>query len=133
MWNHVIIRLAVTASFFFMVVGTVTGAQAQVCPGTGGGTIERVALRVASPATATAFVGSGCAHTAVGVPASAGPSACSVNLNATRHLFVARWPSLVGRLAAGPDTGCRFVCPGGTCFVRATDGLPVELLQFGVE
>jgi hypothetical protein len=47
--------------------------------------------------------------------------------------FKAQWPSAAARSAAGSNDGCSFMCAATTCFVRATDGLPVELVGFGVE
>ncbi len=44
----------------------------------------------------------------------------------------ARWTG-TKRIAAGDAAGCVFMCGGKTCRVRGSDGLPVELLQFGVE
>lgn len=45
----------------------------------------------------------------------------------------ARWTESASSLWHAPSNGCVFMCPGGTCTVRASDGLPVELMHFGVE
>lgn len=57
---------------------------------------------------------------------------CFRTLSASVQHFVAYWPSSAAR--AGDATGgCVFMClTGGNCRV-GNDGLPVELLQFGVE
>ena len=47
--------------------------------------------------------------------------------------FSATWPSEPARLAAGANHGCEFRCGGLTCRVRASDGLPVELMGFSIE
>lgn len=63
------------------------------------------------------------------------PSACT-STNAPAELrFGARWANTADRLAGGTTAGCRFTCDGGanTCFVRASDALPVELMEFAVE
>ena len=59
------------------------------------------------------------------------------------HFQAAYWSNTTARLSAAsmsPSAGCRFYCgPGGSpaarnsCIVKAADGLPVELMGFGVE
>jgi len=66
------------------------------------------------------------------------PSGDATNCNAiTDHhnvgvnLFGATWPSQSARIMDAVG-GCIFMCASGDCRV-GNDGLPVELLQFGVE
>jgi len=47
--------------------------------------------------------------------------------------FEARWVSAAARIAAGTMAGCTFMCGAVDCKVQGSDGLPVELLTFGVE
>ncbi len=68
-----------------------------------------------------------------GVPSGAATD-CHANTMSfvkTNNAFRVTWPSTGARL--GDNTGgCAFMCTSGDCVVR-NDGLPVELLSFGVE
>lgn len=111
-------------------------AGAVQCPGSMHSAAGTIAIahsaNTVGPADAAIHPGT-CSHSAVGTMA---PTDCGV-----RHThgfietaaFEARWPSAVARSAAGPYDGCSFMCGATTCFVRAADGLPVELLTFGVQ
>ena len=68
-------------------------------------------------------------------PASLHPTQCKRSFSSTSNTanFIAAWPSEAARLAAGTAAGCSFMCGGITCQVNGATGLPVELLQFGVE
>jgi len=76
-----------------------------------------------------ATVHTGCT---AGVPSGAAIGCIAVTNGAgLLNFFAARWPSAAARTM---DTtgGCIFMCTSGDCRV-GNDGLPVELLQFGVE
>jgi len=93
-----------------------------------------------APPTATAFIGTqGCPYVKVGAYP---PSACLLALNTMSHRFIAAWPDSAQRIMGGTTAGCSFMCLNGvgsmgtvgpTCFVRAIDGLPIELMEFSVE
>ena len=112
--------------------------MAQACPGSNLA-IGNLASAKRSPATATAFIGPGCSVDHVGGPNA--PLFCYENILSMHHEFRALWSSTMGRTTAPSSAGCRFNCLGvgtmGTaspsCFVRASDGLPVELMEFSVE
>jgi hypothetical protein len=76
------------------------------------------------------FIGAGCTAQPTGTMP---PSTCMTGVYNTWYYVGATWPNTAARAAAGVNDGCQFNCPGGTCFVRATDGLPVELMKFSVE
>ena len=111
---------------------------------------DRVSV-TASPPTAIAFIfqssiiqqGMGCNYTKIG--GSFAPSLCfggTVGYGSDNmQSFKAIWASATALASASPSAGCLFTCPGvgsmgtasPTCFVRALDGLPVELMQFSVD
>ena len=68
--------------------------------------------------------------TATGCDSGAPSGAANVCDNGG-SILLARWPSPAAR-AADSVGGCIFMCTGGDCRV-GNDGLPVELLQFGVD
>ncbi len=113
----------------FMSLAFASPAVAQPCPHSMAGGVGIVADASGTGPTTNAFVGSGFNCTAQQLGAVA-------NCQQVRYSngfvnFIANWPSTAAR--TGDTTGgCQFNCPGGTCYVR-NDGLPVELLQFGVE
>lgn len=95
-------------------------------------------IRRAFPGSAATFIGGGCSTVSVGAPA---PGACGYANNSGSHYFFAQWSNATQRNSAKPSGGCSFMCQGtgpmGTaspsCFVRAEDGLPVELMEFSVD
>ena len=104
-------------------------AHAQQCPGADYGTVVGILAQNGNfpPSAAT-----GC----TALPPSGAATLCNFKTwspVSVRNNFVARWPSATARIN---DTtgGCRFACatPPGGCRV-GNDGLPVELLSFGVE
>lgn len=108
--------------------------MAQACPGNAGAAFD-FALVQNVPNTATTFIGTGCDTAKVG--GSHAPTTCWVE-NASFHRFRATWANTAARTNAVSPAGCSFMCGIGTmksntCFVRATDGLPVELMEFSVE
>ncbi len=125
-----IISTAATLALTLCLHGT---AHAAACPGNHG-----VAN---STAAVTSFIAGGggplnqfilpsCSSSPVGtgIQCGGGPLSDSNPL----AVLMAQWPNPTARLA-DPSGGCSFMCPGGDCFVRGLDGLPVELLGFGVE
>lgn len=70
-------------------------------------------------------------------PPSLQPTKCRVATGVGGMGNIARWfaiwPDTTARLAAGSMAGCEFMCGPVTCRVDGATGLPVELLQFGVE
>ncbi len=83
-------------------------------------------------ALATGFYSS--AHTGCdqGAPSGAATGCEAVILPwGDSNKFWAWWPSTAARTGPNPG-GCHFECATGDCFV-GHDGLPVELLSFGVE
>lgn len=68
-----------------------------------------------------------------GVPSGDASMCFKVTDNPTSFVnaFFATWPSPTAR-TSDPNGGCSFMCATGNCRV-GNDGLPVELLQFGVE
>jgi len=122
-----------------MSVAPLDTASAQPCPGTMAGAVTTHAyVSNTMSSTAMTFIGPGCTVMGVG---PVYPSACRAFGGGTYHVFSAMWSSTAGRLAAGSTGGCSIMCQGtgtmGTtspsCFVRASDGLPVELMEFNVE
>ncbi len=91
----------------------------------------------------TAWLSNETAHTSAMVfgPASKVPTQCDRNFQSmtpsgSNNYYVkfgAVWANMTARSDAGSAAGCEFMCGGLTCRVRASDGLPVELLHFGVE
>ncbi len=73
-----------------------------------------------------AFIGTGCTHAAMG-----DATVCDAVAAGNGAWLFAWWPYTSVR--TGDATGgCSFMCQNGDCFV-GNDGLPVELLRFGVE
>ena len=106
---------------------------AQQCPGNLTGVGASVAHAGGTTVAPFAFIGAGCSGS---VPTGTmPPSQCLAGTHSIVGIadFVAQWPSAAARTAAGTMDGCRFTCPGGPCFVRATDALPVELMEFAVD
>lgn len=110
------------------VLFQVSPAQA-ACPGDVHATAGRFAYAGSSGATngpAILFAGSGCTGMAQGAA-----TGCNVNINTSSAYLSARWPS-ASALQGDSTGGCTFNCENGSCFV-GNDGLPVELLRFGIE
>ncbi len=76
------------------------------------------------------FISAGCSTVKVG--GANAPTACNYNNNPSFPMFFG-WSGMWATAPSTGSAGCSFMCPGGSCFVRYSDGLPVELLQFGVE
>ena len=105
--------------------------MAQVCPAAGhfgNGSFAFASSKNTTQGDLFDFVGAGvCTYNKFGATE---PTAC----------IFTQSPSFVGLSAiwgAPPATpslnGCSFVCGGVTCQVRASDGLPVELMEFAVD
>ncbi len=113
-------------------------ADALTCPGVTPGDSTAVYInstQTGAPGTIYAFVGAGCATAKFGTMQ---PALCQAHrgmfTGATVYFtagFRAMWSS--GAQTGTTMNGCTFICPGGTCQVRGVDGLPVELLSFGVD
>ncbi len=103
-------------------------SRAQPCPGTLGNGAGASAYRFGSGTATNMFVNSGtnCAVLALGAAMT-----CEQSFVLGGATFHAIWDSPTAR-ATDPTGGCRFDCPGGICFVR-NNGLPVELLSFGID
>ncbi len=65
-----------------------------------------------------------------GIPTGAA-SNCVYAITPSFRSLHATWPMSTIRLADA-NGGCNFMCQTGNCFV-GNDGLPVELLRFGIE
>ena len=99
-------------------------AAAQICPGNNAFGITRQAINDTFPKSVTC---------AAGIPYGMA-TVCfkfTGTTDANSNALVARWPNITARLSDATG-GCRFNCNVGSCRVGG-DGLPVELLQFGVE
>jgi len=91
---------------------------------------HNVTTRFAFAFTFPSTVHTGCTD---GVP-SGDATNCSAVTDAAHieeNHFSATWPSQAARMMDAVG-GCIFMCTSGDCRV-GNDGLPVELLQFGVE
>ena len=116
-----------------LVVSMLPNVVSAQCPGTNGVfQNDAYVYSFGSPNALDSFIGTGCTGMAAGTMA---PTACNVLDLAGVDSLVAVWPNTAARTAAGTGDGCNFVCDMGanSCFVRATDGLPVELMEFNVE
>ncbi len=125
-------RLAFLGLFFFACCVLNAAPAAAQCPGN----LNTNSAQVTRNGTALfGFIGSveGCTAMAVG----GAVSQCQFNwVNDPGEgqydgFLQAVWPN--GAAKAGDESGgCQFNCTGGSCFM-GNNGLPVELLQFGVE
>ena len=75
------------------------------------------------------YIGTGCVGTPVGTNP---PAACDSNGTTDPVFLLAGWLTENDRTTASADSGCSFVCEGGTCLVNGS-GLPVELLEFSTD
>jgi len=113
--------------------------SAQVCPGTNHNATGKKAIAYAGPANTTTltFIGTGCSSGVTG--ASFPPTSCLARYGTGWVALSALWSTTSKREMASASAGCSFMCGfiatgrANTCFVRAEDGLPVELMEFGVE
>ena len=107
-------------------------SQAAPCPGTAIYASANIGARLGMGTVTKAFVMTG-ANNCVAVPTGTVFKNCNQNYSSSlmQVSFIAAWIGTPTRLA---DTmgGCHFICPGGDCYVR-NNGLPVELLNFGVD
>ncbi len=107
-------------------------AYSQQCPGMhpvfpGASAWQSSYLATSPTQPLKAFIGTGCTTQMIGTKVTA----CPINQDTNYADLGARWFNLVAR--TGDATGgCSFMCQNGDCVVR-NDGLPVELLSFGVE
>lgn len=120
--------LALTAAI--LATGLFSGAPSAVAgPGSCAANSH---MALASQAVAISFsaaLHSGCTN---GIPSGAVTGCYRQTNSATMYNdFLAVWPSTAAR-TMDLSGGCSFMCTSGDCRV-ANDGLPVELLQFGVE
>lgn len=100
------------------------------CPGAYGNAMISRASYNGTAANKLTFIGSGC--TTVKVGGANAPTNCLYNNN-TIFPTIASWVAFWPTNPYDANAGCQFNCQNGSCFVRSTDGLPVELLSFGVE
>jgi len=113
------------------------GVVTAKCPGTNVGVNSYAAFVTGYHGSGMTFIGGGCTTAKIGINA---PDACWVRTGGGSHGFFARWSIAGDRTNAGTTAGCSFMCQGvgtfGTenpsCFIRASDGLPVELMEFSV-
>lgn len=120
-------------SFLLLLVVGLPSARA-ACPGglvASTNYVQRTEFGSGSPSSLFHFVGSGCTFMLLGAATD-----CTFSLNGAGtgyHLatLFARWEDTAARLGDAGG-GCSFMCGGGDCFL-GNDGLPVELLRFGVE
>jgi hypothetical protein len=112
---------SIVCVFFLVVSVSLTAGIADAGPGRCDGSI------VTNDYGAWTQMGSAVGCTA-GIPSGAAKSCVYFSNGPYR---IAYWPSLTARIV---DTvgGCIFMCTSGDCRV-GNDGLPVELLQFGVQ
>ena len=128
------LNLIRTAIVVIGVAGLAARADAAACPHNNGTTATSyyASVMAFSPGTLTTlFV------------QTTGPNVCNATLSGAANncfqtwnagmvvVFKAFWANAAARTGTGAG-GCSFMCPGGDCFVDA-NGLPVELLSFGVE
>ncbi len=95
-----------------------------------------VLVWASAPNTVPGFIGGPGECTWVYVGGPHAPTDCiaypTYGLSNTTQRFGGQWAVATTRTMY-PSAGCSFMCPGGDCFLRGTDGLPVELMHFGVE
>ena len=104
---------------------------AAACPGTQAGYGASNADRQGNGSGTTAtFVGPGFAS-CMGTPVGAATMCAQINISGFFIDFNAKWPSTAARTMDAVG-GCNFTCPGVSCRV-GQNGLPVELLTFGVD
>ncbi len=125
-----------TRGFRFLVCIVATMGIVTVCwvplahaaclgvPGTAGGGAFVGSVGTVGPLHS--FVGTGCDSSPAGLADS-----CLVADTAFSLMLVAIWAS-TGERSGDATGGCTFMCQFGDCFV-GNDGLPVELMHFGVE
>jgi hypothetical protein len=125
------VRLLTVATWIFMLVvfGQFTSPHAAwpqgPCQASANYHSYDRALAVVFPPT----LHTGCT---AGVPSGAATGCWArTNMSTTDNSFSALWPNEVARMMDSTG-GCIFMCASGDCRV-GNDGLPVELLQFGVE
>ncbi len=110
--------------------GISTPALAAPCPGTAEATLNLAGVfsftSIGPSAPLIDLIGTGCAGAFKG-----DATGCSVVVTAPFPLLRATWPNTMAR-TEDPTGGCSFMCQNGDCVVR-NNGLPVELLHFGVE
>lgn len=121
-------RVAATAGLAVLLLGSASSAWAQACPGSTVTLSSSLAGRYGTGTVTSMFVSASSSCSAVPFGAANG---CLQYGGPMAGRFNAFWPSATAR-TMDASGGCSFMCPGGTCVVR-NDGLPVELLQFGVE
>ncbi len=78
------------------------------------------------------FIGAGCTATKFG-PSTLDFSCKIYRTYFTSSMFYALLGLGVTPSANNTSNGCNFHCPSGSCTVRGSDGLPVELMEFAVE
>lgn len=124
-------RACTVALALTLLVSFVPEVRAQQCPGNRGHSATMGFGRAFGIGTLTLdFVGTGdnCVGAAYGDAVN-----CSqfVEISQMQNSFLANWANATAR-EADSTGGCRFTCPGGSCWVR-NDGLPVDLEGFGVD
>lgn len=129
-------RINFLCAFLLVIMLIPDLASAQKCPFKSSQIFNRtVQVYSNTMLPATAFFGSGCSYVKVG--GSNAPTKCLAAISASRHIFSLHWLDVTARLNGGSTAGCSFMCGGtskpNTCFVRGSDGLPVELMEFSVD
>ena len=107
-------------------------AYSQPCPGmsstfTGAGAWRSSYVATSPTQPLKAFIGTGCTAQIIGTKVTA----CPIFEAPNYAQLQANWASL-GARTGDATGGCSFMCQNGDCVVR-NDGLPVELLGFGVD
>ncbi len=118
------LRLTLSLSALLSCTLAVTPAFAQPCPGAAPLAFNQVAKKLTFASTIV------CTD---GVPSGAATACMKLTTapTASSNTLAALWPNTALRLGDATG-GCMFNCSTGPCRV-GNDGLPVELLSFGVE
>jgi len=110
------------------------------CPASMFYTADSSATARGNSGIGVAFIGGSCTTSKIGSPYP--PTDCTtITVSPSFHIFRAIWPETSYRTSAPLSAGCSFMCQGigpmGTtspsCFVRALDGMPVELMEFSID
>lgn len=125
------IKVFARFSFSLAVLVVLAGTAKAQCPGVPviSGTEAYVSSSPVGdpdPDEISALIGGGCT---TGMFGPNPPDNCSHNVTPMLAILVAVWGDSAHNVSAN---GCTFNCGGGSCRIRGGDGLPVELLDFGI-